>query len=53
MRTVIRFLEKLENLNAIERTTDDRDTRVTRIDLSDCFATEIVNHFQDCLNKVI
>ena len=52
-RTVIRVLKKLENLNVIERTTDDRDARVTRIKLSDCFATEIDNHFQDCLNKGI
>ena len=40
MRTVIRVLEKLENLNVIERTSDDRDARVTRIELSDCFAAE-------------
>ena len=53
MRTVIRILEKLENLNVIERTTDHRDARVTRIELSDCFAAEIDNHFQDCLNKGI
>ena len=52
-RTVIRVLEKLENLNVIERTTDLRDVRVTRIELSDCFAAEIDNHFQDCLNKGI
>jgi len=53
MRTVIWVLEKLENLNVIERTTDHRDARVTRIKLSDCFAAEIDNHFQDCLNKGI
>jgi|GEM_PF-1614677 len=52
-RTVIWVLEKLENLNVIERTTDLRDVRVTRIELSDCFAAEIDNHFQDCLNKGI
>ena len=52
-RTVIRVLEKLENLNVIERTTDHRDARVTRIKLSDYFAAEIDNHFQDCLNKGI
>jgi len=52
-RTVIRVLEKLENLNVIERTTDHRAARVTRIELSDCFAAEIDNHFQDCLNKGI
>ena len=45
--------EKLENLNVIERTTDDKDARVTRIELSDCFAAEIDNHFQDFLNKGI
>ena len=53
MRTVIRVLKKLENLNVIERTTDHRDTRVTRNELSDCFAAEIDNHFKDCLNKGI
>ncbi len=52
-RTVIRILEKLENLNVIERTTDNRDARVTRIELSECFAAEIDNHFQDCLNEGI
>ena len=52
-RTVIWVLEKLENLNIIERTTDHRDARVTRIELSDWFAAEIDNHFQDCLNKGI
>ena len=52
-RTVIRVLEKLENLNVIERITDHRDARVTRIELSDCFAAEIDNHFQDCPNKSI
>ena len=53
MRTVIWFLEKLENLNIIERTIAHRDARVTRVELSDCFAAEIDNHFQDCLNKSI
>ena len=53
MRTVIWVLEKLENLNVIKRTIDHRDARVTRIELSDCFAAEIDNHFQDCLNKSI
>ncbi|MAF96584.1 MAG: hypothetical protein CMM60_12625 [Rhodospirillaceae bacterium] len=52
-RTVIRVLKKLENLNVIERTTDRRDGRVTRIGLSDCFAAEIDDHFQDCLNEGI
>ena len=53
MRTVIWVLEKLENLNVIERTIDHRDARVTRTELSNCFAAEIDNHFQDCLNKGI
>ncbi len=52
-RTVIRVLEKLENLNVIERTTDHRNGRVTRVELSDCFAREIDNHLQDCLNEGI
>lgn len=52
-RTVIRVLEKLENLNVIERTTDRKNGRVTRIELSDCFAAEIDNHLQDCLNESI
>lgn len=53
MRTVIWVLEKLENLNVIKRTIDHRDARVTRIELSYCFAAEINNHFQDCPNKSI
>ena len=53
MRTVIWVLEKLENLNVIERTIDHRDVRVTRIGLSNCFAAEIDNHFQNCPNKSI
>jgi len=53
MRTVIWVLEKLENLNVIKRTIDHRDARVTRIELSYCFAAEIDNHFQDCPNKSI
>ena len=52
-RTVIGILEKLENLKIIERTTDHRNGRVTRIELSDCFAAEINNHFQDCINEGI
>ena len=53
MRTVIWFLAQLANLNAIERTTDLRDARVTRFELSECFAAEIDNHFQSCLNNGI
>ena len=52
-RTVIRILEKLENLNVIERTTDSRNGRVTRIEFSDCFAAEIDDHLQDCINEGI
>lgn len=52
-RTVIRVLEKLENLNVIARTTDSRNGRVTRIELSDCYAAEIDNHLQDCINEGI
>ena len=53
MRMVIWVLEELENHNVIERTIDHRDARVTRIELSNCFAAEIDNHFQDCPNKSI
>ena len=52
-RTVIRILEKLENLNVIERTTDSKNGRVTRIELSECYAAEIDSHLQDCIDEGI
>lgn len=52
-RTVIRILEKLENLNVIERTTDLKNGRVTRVEFSDCFAREIDGHLEDCISEGI
>ena len=52
-RTVIRILEKLENLNVIERTTDLKNGRVTRIEFSDCFAREIDGHLEECISEGI
>ena len=48
-RTVIRIIDRLEVLNVIEKKADTRNGRVTRIGFSNAFATEIDNHFQECL----
>ena len=48
-RTVIRIIDRLEDLNVIEKKADTRNGRVTRIGFSDAFATEIDNHLQEGL----
>ena len=48
-RTVIRILDRLEDLNVVEKKADTRNGRVTRIGFSSTFAAEFDNHLQDCL----
>ena len=52
-RTVIRILDRLEDLNVVEKKADTRNGRVTRIGFSDAFAAEIDNHLQECLGERI
>ena len=48
-RTVIRIIDRLEDLNVVEKKADTNDGRVTRIVFSATFAAEINNHLQECL----
>ena len=52
-RTVIRILDRLEDLNVVEKKADTRNGRVTRIGFSATFAAEIDNHLQECLAERI
>lgn len=52
-RTVIRILDRLEDLNVVEKKADTRNGRVTRIGFSNAFAAEIDNHLQESLGERI
>ena len=48
-RTVIRIIDRLEALNVIQKTADNKDRRVTRIGFSAIFAKLFDKHLQDYL----
>ena len=52
-RTVIRIIDRLEDLNVVEKKADTRNGRVTRIGFSRTFAAEFDNHLQECLAERI
>ncbi len=52
-RTVIRILDRLECLNVINKTTDGKDRRVTRVGFTAPFAKQIDKHFQDSLADLV
>lgn len=52
-RTVIRILDRLEDLNVVEKKADTRNGRVTRIGFSNAFAAEIDKHLQESLGERI
>ncbi|NQU62064.1 MAG: MarR family transcriptional regulator [Rhodospirillales bacterium] len=52
-RTVIRILEKLENLNVIKKIPGPDDARVRMINFGPQFAAEIDRHLQECITEGI
>ncbi len=48
-RTVIRIIDRLEALNVVRKTADDKDRRVTRINFSAVFARLFDKHLQNYL----
>ncbi len=52
-RTVIRIIDRLEDLNVIEKKADAKNGRVTRVGFSATFAAEIDNHLQECLAECL
>ena len=52
-RTVIRIIDRLENLNVIKKTPDPRDRRVTRIGFSAVFTRLFDKHLRNYLTDYL